>query len=72
MRNSKAKQIIGRKEEILQRRNGRARSGTNHKVKSAWNGRFNSDGTPQTVTYHTSTLFNNDNFYKLMKRNVFK
>ena len=68
MRNSKAKQIIGRKQEIYQRRNGRSRYTTNHKEKSAWNGRFNPDGTPQTVYYYTSTLFNVDNFYKLMKR----
>jgi len=68
MRNSKAKRIIGRKEEIQERRWGRGQWQEDHKPKLVWNGQLNVDGTPQMISYVPHTNHNSYREYKLAKR----
>ena len=68
MRNSKAKLIFGRKEEIQARREGRWQWREAHKPKLVWNGQLNVDGTPQMISYVPHTDHNSYREYKLAKR----
>lgn len=68
MRNSKAKRIIDRKEEIQERREGRWQYRENHNPKLVRNGKLNADGTPQVISYVPHTIHNSYREYKLAKR----
>ena len=70
MRNSKAKKIMGRKEEILQRRTSRERIKAHEDVKQMATGQLTGLGEPVTVPYATHTAVNVHNSYKHYKRQV--
>ena len=68
MRNSKAKNIPGRKQEMVERRNNREKHYVEHKPKLMPTGRLNTDGTPEFVHVPRVQHVNMNNFYKNMKR----
>lgn len=67
MRNSKAKKLIGRAEEMKQRRTSRARDAIEHKPRTYFTGRLNMDGTPETVKVPMVQLLNSYYTYKHSK-----
>lgn len=70
MRNSKAKKIVGRKEEILQRRTSRERVKAHEDVKHMATGQLTALGKPVTIPYVTHTEVNMYHDYKHYKRQV--
>ena len=68
MRNSKAKKIIGRREEILQRRTSRERVKAHEGVKEMATGQLTALGEPVSIPYATHTAVNVHNSYKQFKR----
>lgn len=70
MRNSKAKQVRGRKEEILQRRVSRERVRAHEDVKQMATGQLTALGKPVTIPYATHTEVNMFHDYKHYKRQV--
>lgn len=70
MRNSKAKQLVGRSVEMAERRRSRARNVIEHKPKPMFTGELNMDGTPKVVYVVPRTLVNENNFYKTFKKQI--
>lgn len=67
MRNSKAKKLIGRAEEMKQRRTSRDRDIIEHKPRTFLTGQFNMDGTPGTIQIPMIQLLNSYYTYKSQK-----
>lgn len=70
MRNSKAKKIPFRQDELYFRRVGRERIVTNEKVKQMPTGQLTALGKPVTIPYATHTAVNMFHDYKHYKRQV--
>lgn len=70
MRNSKAKSLPFRNDEMAQRRGSRPRDQINVKVKTFNTGHFFPNGLPTMSKYSTCTEVNLANSYKSFKKKV--